>query len=152
MADIFLPKVDPVSAKKRYREAKRAARMAVGDYVIHIADNGSQQVLLMHFQDMPDETQAGLELNIVASGPVLRGLSAEFEEAPQIYRDGSANSMAGKRGSRFVVDATVYDVKKVDTNHLGGVTIMLTQSRDCDVKDLEFYDQVRPFICWQGHK
>lgn len=144
----FLPKVSPAVASERYRKFSRAGRVAIGsEYVVHIADDGSQQVLFMKFQDMPEVVDAGMGLALVAAGPKLWGMVEEFERAPKQYRSGSASEKSVQRGSRFVVHGVVYDAKKVDTHHLGGVMVELIIAKDCDVRDMSFVEKVRPYIC-----
>lgn len=143
----FLPRQDPFKAQRRYHRFSQVGRISIGsEYVVHIDEGGNHQVLFMKFQDMPtDAEQFGLDL--VASGPMLYGLVAEFNSPPKQYRDAQANARSAPRGSRFVVRARLYDVKKVDTNHLGGVQMQLTHSKGCDVRDLSFADEIRPYLC-----
>ena len=144
----FLPKVSPTVAADRYRKFSQAGRIGIGsEYVIHIAHDGSQQVLFMKFQDMPEGGAGGLDISMVASGPRLWGMVEEFEAVPKIYRSGSASALSQTKGSRFVVHAKVYDAKKVDTHHLGGVMIELVHAEKCDIRDLTFVEKVRPYLC-----
>ena len=144
----FLPKVSPDIAVDRYRKFSRAARLAIGsDYVVHIADDGSQQVLFMKFQDMPEPVDMGLELGAAVTTLRLWGMVEEFEAVPKQYRNGSASQNSQVKGSRFAIHGKVYDAKKVDAHHLGGVVIDLVHAKECDILSLEFVEKVRPYLC-----
>lgn len=150
MADHFLPRRNPTLAQDRYRKFSQAARIAIGsEYVVHIAEDGSQQVLYMKFQDMPETIDLGIEVAGVTSGPRIWGRVEEFERVPKQYRSGSASQKSRMAGSRFVIHGKVYDAKKVENHHLGGVMIDLVHARSCDVTDITFIDKVRPYVCLQ---
>lgn len=144
----FLPKIDPELSERRFAHHSRAARVAVGSsYVVHLPDDGSQQVLYMKFTDMPEDIQMGIELSAVSSDPKLTGLVREFRVPPKQYRSGGDHPGQGKRGSQIAANGILWDVKKVDTNMLGGVTLSLLRSKSCDIREVDFYDDVRPYIC-----
>lgn len=148
MTDIWLPKVAPMVSEERWAKMSRAGRLAIGSsYVIHLSADGGQQVLFMKFQDMPEILNIGSEIGVHASGPMLWGLSCEFHMSPAIYRDGGDSPNNKGRGSQFVVGALVYNVSSVETHHGGTIKLGLTHAKSCNVREMQFFDDVRPYVC-----
>lgn len=116
-----------------------------GEWVFHIPMDGDRQALFMDYQYIPDTTNPAGDFMISQENPTIFGHIDHFETEPKIYRVGNSARPAG--GSQFEVRGLIFDVKGIDLNHEGGITMTLVQNSNCQETRCEFFDEVEELFC-----
>lgn len=116
-----------------------------GEYVYHIPKNGNKQAVVMNYQYLPRDDGLNPEYVLVGTNPTLYGYLDHFEVKPTLYQKG--NSVRKSTGSQFEVRGIMYNVKRVDVNHRGYVTIELVQDENCAEPRPEFDSEMAKFLC-----
>lgn len=116
-----------------------------GEYVYHLPQNGNKQAVVMNYQYLPRDDGLNPEYVLVGTNPTLYGYLDHFEVKPTLYQKG--NSVRKSTGSQFEVRGIMYNVKRVDVNHRGYVTIELVQDENCAAPRAEFNAEMAAFLC-----
>ncbi len=113
-----------------------------GEYVYHLPANGKRQAVVMNYQYLPTDT--GDDYLIPNTNPTLYGYVEHFIEIPLVYREG--NSVRQASGSQFEVRGLTYNVKKVDVNHRGYITVELVRADNCETPRAEFNEEISELL------
>lgn len=116
-----------------------------GEYVYHIPLNGNKQAVVMNYQYLPRDDGLNQDYVLVGTNPTLYGYLDHFETPPTLFKKG--NSVRKSDGSQFEVRGILYNVKRVDVNHRGYVTIELVQDENCSEPRPDFKTEMDAFLC-----
>lgn len=116
-----------------------------GEYVYHLPFNGNKQAVVMNYQYLPREDGLNQDYVLVGTNPTLFGYLDHFAVRPTIFQKG--NSVRPSTGSQFEVRGIIYNVKRVDVNHRGYLTIELVQDDNCAVPRPDFDREMAAFLC-----
>lgn len=116
-----------------------------GEYVYHLPLNGNKQAVVMNYQYLPRDDGLNPDYVLVGTNPTLYGYLDHFETRPTIFQKG--NSVRKSTGSQFEVRGIMYNVKRVDVNHRGYMTIELVQDENCAEPRADFNAEMAEFLC-----
>lgn len=116
-----------------------------GEYVRHISVDGSSQWVVMNYQYIPVSANVTGDYLVSGANPRLWGYIEHFESKPRLYREG--DSVRPSSGSQFEIRGFTYNVKKVDINHVGYVSIELVIDKKCDAARPEFFEEQAALTC-----
>lgn len=116
-----------------------------GEYVYHLPSNGTKQAVVMNYQYLPRDDGINQDYVLVGTNPTLYGYIDHFEVSPKLFQKG--NSVRKSTGSQFEVRGLIYNVKRVDVNHRGYVTIELVQDDNCAEPRPDFQAEMDAFLC-----
>jgi hypothetical protein len=124
---------------------REAALCVSGEHVKHCPTDGGEQMVVMHYQYIPEDANIGPEFKLSGTNPVLWGCAEHFEMVPDIFKCG--NAAKPDKGSQFEVRGIKYDVKCVEIKHTGYIRIELVQSEKCATPRPEFEAEQEMQIC-----
>lgn len=116
-----------------------------GEYVYHLPSGKDKQAVVMNYQYMPSDSGLSQDYILIGTNPALYGLIDHFETKPELYRAG--DSVREPTGSQFEIRGLIYNVKRVDVNHRGYITIELVQDDNCATPRPEFDQEMGEFLC-----
>lgn len=116
-----------------------------GEYVRHLPANATPQWVVMNYQYIPISASVGGDYLVNGTNPRLWGYIDHFADKPEIYREG--DSARPSRGSQFEVRGLLFNVKRIDVNHAGYVSIELVQADNCGEVRAEFFDAANDLLC-----
>jgi len=116
-----------------------------GEYVRHLPTGGIPQWVVANYQYIPVEASISGDYLANGTNPRLWGYIDHFEIKPELYRDG--DSVRPAKGSQFEIRGLIYNVKKVEVNHVGYCIIELTLADKCQAPRDEFEIEVADLVC-----
>lgn len=118
-----------------------------GEYVRHLPVGKAVQWVIVNYQYIPVDAQFGGDYKLSGTNPALYGYAEHYADKPELYRDG--DSVRPSRGSQFEVRGLVYNVKRVDINHVGYMKVELVLDDKCSEVRPEFFDEAANQVCSQ---
>lgn len=141
----FAPTGFGISRPDFHAEIIEARLSHSGEYVLHLPSNGAPQWVVMNYQFIPVDASVSPDFLLNATNPQLWGYVEHFADKPELYREG--DSVRPARGSQFEIRGFLYNVKRVDVNHVGYVHIELALDDRCKEVRPEFFTEQAELLC-----
>lgn len=141
----FSPPAFAINRPQFHAELIEARLSHSGEYVRHLPTGAPAQWVVMNYQYIPVSASTTGDYLVSGANPQLWGYIDHFADKPELYREG--DSVRPARGSQFEIRGLVYNVKRVDINHVGYVHIELVLSDKCSAVRPEFFDEQGDLLC-----